>query len=118
MKSLQAAVSFPAKPAYGTSLVHSHEYKLKSELRSRILLGYRKKPQTQVRYENAERHFLMAAVAIQTEMQEIAKHYVVMLQLTDTSLQSLDLEMNCLKFVIISGKVSGMMVAIIEGRKK
>lgn len=40
-----------------------------------------------------------------------------MLPLTDTSLQPLDLEITCLSFVIISGKVSGMTIVIKEGGK-
>lgn len=83
-----------------------------------VYLWVTEKCQTQVHYENTERHFTTAALAVQTEMQEISKHYVVMLLLTDTSLQSLDLEMNHLNFVIICGKVSSVTMVIIEGTKK
>lgn len=62
-------------------------------------------PQTSVPRENAGRHFPTAALAAHAEMQEIAKNYVVMLLLTDTSLQFLDLETNNFNFVSISGKV-------------
>lgn len=40
------------------------------------------------------KHFTMAALAFQTVMQGITKHYVEMLLLTDTSLQSVNLEMS------------------------
>lgn len=76
-----------------------------------------RKPQKHHHYENAERHFTMAALAFQTVTQGITKHYVVMLLLTDTSLQSVDLEMSHLKLAIISGKVSCMTTVIINKEK-
>jgi len=59
----------------------------------------------------------MAALAFQTVMQGITKHYVVMFLLTDTSLQSVDLEMSHLKLAIISGEVSCMTTVIINKEK-